>query len=269
MVSQQRQEHILKIAKKEGFVSIPQTAKALGVSVETVRRDINALCASNLLRKVHGGASPIKAPIRKDAPFARRVRQNQQAKIAICTEAARMIRDGDVVTMDSGATSVTLATCIRDVHNVSFVVNSIHIATTLIDKINAGEITGRVVFLGGELNPRNLATYSFVTMDEISRYRFDLAFISCSSLSADGVANATVAGSYVPYLMRRSSTCVLLADSDKVGKSSVYKYAELTDFDRIFIDNLLPCPEDIPKALEGTNTELSIIDCKVLPGISD
>ncbi|MBO5867610.1 MAG: DeoR family transcriptional regulator, partial [Oscillospiraceae bacterium] len=136
MIPMQRQELILKTARKEGFVSIPKTAKKLGVSVETVRRDINTLCADNQLRKVHGGAAPIKAPIRKDAPFAKRVRQNQQAKTAICTAAARMIRDGDVVAMDSGATSTTLATCIRDVHNVSFVVNSIHIASTLIDKIN-------------------------------------------------------------------------------------------------------------------------------------
>lgn len=264
MIPMQRQELILKTARKEGFVSIPKTAKKLGVSVETVRRDINTLCADNQLRKVHGGAAPIKAPIRKDAPFAKRVRQNQQAKTAICTAAARMIRDGDVVAMDSGATSTTLATCIRDVHNVSFVVNSIHIASTLIDKINAGEITGKVIFLGGELNPLNLATYSIVTLEEISKYHFDIAFISCSALSSDGVANTTVAGSYVPHLMRRSSSCILVADSDKIGKSSVYKFAELTDFDRIFIDNMIPCPEDIPKALEGTGTVLSVVDCDTI-----
>jgi DeoR/GlpR family transcriptional regulator of sugar metabolism len=264
MIRMQRQECILKIARKEGFVSIPQTAKKLGVSVETIRRDINALCADNQLRKVHGGAAPVKSPMRKDAPFAKRVRQNQQVKIAICTEAARLIRDGDVVTMDSGATCVTLASCIRDVHNVSFVVNSIHIATTLIEKIKAGEISGRVVFLGGELNVQSLATYSIVTLDEISKYHFDIAFISCSSLSADGAANTTVAGSYIPHLMRRSASCILIADSDKVGKSSVYKFAELTDFDRIFIDNQLPCPEDIHKALEGTGTVLSLVDCDTI-----
>ena len=264
MIRMQRQEYILKIARKDGFVSIPQTAKKLGVSVETVRRDINALCANNQLRKVYGGAAPIKAPIRKDAPFAKRVLQNQQAKIAICTAAARMIRDGDVVTMDSGATSVTLATCIRDVHNVSFVVNSIRIATTLLEKINAGEISGKVIILGGELSPRTLGTYSIVTLDEIAKYHFDIAFISCSALSADGVANTTVAGSYVPHLMRRASSCVLIADSDKIGKSSVYKFAELTDFDRVFIDNSAPCPEDIHKALEGTGTVLSVVDCDTI-----
>jgi len=261
MIRMQRQEYILKIARKEGFVSIPQTAKKLGVSVETVRRDINALCQSNQLRKIHGGAAPIKSPIRKDAPYAKRVRQNQQAKIAICTAAARMIRDGDVVTMDSGATCTILASCIRDVHDVSFIVNSLHIATTLLEKINTGEITGRVIILGGELNPKNLATYSIVTLDEIAKYHFDIAFFSCSSLSTDGVANTTVAGSYIPHLMRRASSCILIADSDKLGKSSIYKFAELTDFDRIFIDDLLPCPEDIHKALEGTNTALSVVEC--------
>lgn len=264
MIRQQRQELILKIARKDGFVSIPKTAKKLGVSVETVRRDINLLVQENLLRKVHGGAAPVKAPIRKDAPYVKRVQQNQQAKIAICTAAARMIRDGDVVTMDSGATCTILASCIRDVHNVSFVVNSIHIATTLVDKINAGEISGRVVMLGGELNPQSLGTYSIITLDEIDKYHFDIAFISCSSLSADGVANTTVAGSYVPHLMRRASSCILIADSDKAGKNSVYKFAELSDFDRIFVDDLLPCSEDIHKALEGTNTILSIIDCDTI-----
>ena len=264
MIRMQRQDLILKIARKEGFVSIPKTAKKLGVSVETIRRDINALCADNLLRKVHGGAAPVKAPIRKDAPYAKRVLQNQQAKIAICTAAARMIRDGDVVTMDSGATCAVLASCIRDVHNVSFVVNSIHIATTLVDKINAGEISGRVIILGGELSPQSLGTYSIVTLDEIDKYHFDIAIISCSSLCADGVANTTVAGSYIPHLMRRASSCILIADSEKVGKNSVYKFAELSDFDRIFIDNQHPCPEDIHKALDGTGTVLSVVDCSTI-----
>ena len=64
--------------------------------------------------------------------------------------------------------------------------------------------------------------------------------------------------------MRRASSCILIADSDKVGKNSVYKFAELSDFDRIFVDDLLPCSEDIHKALEGTNTTLSIIDCDTI-----
>ena len=52
MRSEERKQYIMKQAQENGFVSIPKTAASLGVSVETVRRDINTLCEKNQLKKV-------------------------------------------------------------------------------------------------------------------------------------------------------------------------------------------------------------------------
>ena len=82
MVSTQRKNYILKTAQAEGFVSIPKTAEKFGVSIETIRRDINQLCQLHQLKKVHGGAALVKTPVRKDPSLMTRMYQNQQGKIA-------------------------------------------------------------------------------------------------------------------------------------------------------------------------------------------
>ena len=59
MLTNARQKIIESIALRDGEVIISKVAKELDVSIETVRRDINAMCKKNLLTKVHGGAIPV------------------------------------------------------------------------------------------------------------------------------------------------------------------------------------------------------------------
>lgn len=258
----QRQTYLLEIAKKNGFVSIAKSAKHLGVSIETVRRDINVLCGKNLLKKVHGGAAPVKVAVRKDSQFMTRIHENQQAKMTIGMEAAKMIRSGDVVTMDSGATCYVLANCISGVRDVTFVINSLRIATVLMEKLNTGDITGDIIMLGGKLEPSNYCCGDNIALESLSHFHFDKVFVSCSSFSKDSVANSSSSSSIiVRRMMENSNSSILIADSDKLGKHSVYTFAKPTDFDRIIIDNKIPCPADFLDSLHGTDTQLTIVDC--------
>lgn len=262
MVSAQRKNYILRTAQAEGFVSIPKTAEKFGVSIETIRRDVNQLCALHQLKKVHGGAAPVKSPVRKDPRFMTRIRQNQQGKIAISEEAVKMIRNGDVVTMDGGATTTVLASCISGVQDVTFVVNSLPIAGILVEKIDVGEISGKVIIIGGELDIKTQSASDVLAATTIDKYHFDLAFISCSSLSATGVSNSSLSGALVRKLMDHASVSVLIADSDKIGKNSIYEFAKPTDFDRIILDDQVPCPVELEKALEESDTKLTIVHCE-------
>ena len=261
MRSEQRQKYILKKAQKDNFVSIPETAKILGVSIETVRRDINALCQKGEIKKVHGGAAPIKLPIRKDTGFMTRIHENQQAKLAICREAAKMVRDGDVVSMDGGATCYVLANCISGVRDVTFVVNSLHITTVLMDKLRTGEVTGKIILLGGELNPQSFSSDDVAAMEDLRNYHFHITFVSCTSLNKDSVANSTLSGIISRRMMEQSNVSVLITDSDKIGKNSIYTFAKPTDFDRIIIDDQQPCPADLKESLEKSDTQLTVVTC--------
>lgn len=261
MRRENRQDYILQTAQKNGFVAISAAAEHLQVSIETVRRDINVLCERNLLRKARGGAIPVKLTIRKDSRYLLRLRENHHEKIAIGTEAAKLIHDGDVVTMDGGATTTVLASCIYGVRDVTFVVNSLHIAATLLEKIVDGEITGRVFIIGGELDPQTQTAADVLAATTIDKYHFDLAFISCSSLSANSVSNSSISGALVRRFMDNATVRILVADSEKIGKSSVYEFAKPTEFDRIITDNAHPCPTDLLEVLQASDTELTIVSC--------
>ena len=69
--------------------------------------------------------------------------------------ASSMIRDGSVVAFDAGVSIQSVASCVSDVKNVTFVTNSISIASILLNKFHSGEISGRIIFIGGELDIQN------------------------------------------------------------------------------------------------------------------
>ena len=69
MKSIERQRFLMTKANKHNFVSIPDSARELKVSIETIRRDINILCEQKKLKKVHGGAVPLHAAVKKTRRF--------------------------------------------------------------------------------------------------------------------------------------------------------------------------------------------------------
>lgn len=259
MKSTERQRFLLTRANKFNFVSIPDSAKELKVSVETIRRDINILCEQKKLKKVHGGAVPIQAAVKKDPTYPQRFQHNPKGKTAVAIAAAALIHDGDVVTMDGGATTAVVAQHIRDVKNVTFVVNSLRIADILADKLESGEITGKLILIGGELLMPSRAAFDSYAAEQMAPFRFDIAFASASSVSASGVANTTLNGIYVRHLLQKAAVTVLVVDSEKLGGTSTYQFAMPTDFDHIIVDDLKPVPQDLLEMLEQSDTQLTVV----------
>lgn len=262
MKNAERQRFLLTKANKFNFVSIPDSARELQVSVETIRRDINILCDQKKLKKVHGGAVPVHAAVKKDPNYPLRFQRNPQGKAAVAAEAAKLIRDGDVVTMDGGATTAVVAQHVQNAKNVTFVVNSLHIADILAGKLSSGEITGRLIFIGGEIHLPELYASDTYALEQLDSFRFDIAFVSASSVSAAGIASTTLSGVFVRKLMKQAAMSVLVVDSDKLGGTSTYRFATPTDFDHIIVDNRKPIPQDLLELLEGADTQLNVVDCR-------
>lgn len=137
MRAEDRLEFILRTAVRDNFVSISETAAHLDVSIETIRRDINRLCRENRLKKVRSGACPVKPSIRRDADYMLRKSQNQQVKLAIGREAARMITDGKVVIFDCGVSIQQIAASVTGVQDVTFITNSVPTMSILLDKFSS------------------------------------------------------------------------------------------------------------------------------------
>lgn len=260
MKSTERQHFLMTKVKKANFISIPGAAEELGVSVETIRRDINILCAQNQLRKVHGGAVPVKTALHKDALFSQRLKQYQGRKLAVVNEASKYIRDGDVVALDGGATTVQLAEVLEDKHNVTFIISSLPIAEILTKKLREGTLTGRLIFIGGEIDLNSLYANDLYALDSLDKFHFDIAFLSCTSLSANSVCNSSLS-LYSTHLVNRATTAVLILDSSKLGNTSTYEFAKATDFAHIVVDDQVPVPQDLLQLLENSDTKLTIVHC--------
>lgn len=260
MRSEERHKLIMETAIRDGFVSISKMSGLLGVSIETIRRDINVLCNENKLRKVRGGASPVKLALRRDADYLLRKNNNQHVKMTIGMEAAKLITDGKIVIFDCGVSIQNVAECVSGVRDVTFITNSVPTMSILLDKFAAGDITGRVIMVGGEMDTQNRFSKGAAVTDTIDKYCADIAFISCTALSAENVSSYSLDECYFSsHVMSRTAVSVLIAESEKLGKNSVYSFAKITDFDRIITDDKYEMPSSTLKILEDSDTQLTIV----------
>lgn len=72
---EERRRVILDTVEREGKALATELAARLGISEDTVRRDLRELDSAGLLRRVHGGAlrraageAPLQQRIERDAP---------------------------------------------------------------------------------------------------------------------------------------------------------------------------------------------------------
>src|SRR5215469_5255651 len=100
MLKEERHQAILELLRREGKVLVVDLMARLNVSEDTIRRDLNDLTEIGLLQRVHGGALP-RGP---ELPFEQRLRETDATKRAMAESAARLIRDRQVVLLDSGTT---------------------------------------------------------------------------------------------------------------------------------------------------------------------
>src|SRR4051812_9814652 len=106
MLTKHRKQEILSILKRNGQVIAKDVSLTMGVSEDTIRRDLRDLAQKGLLQRVHGGALPASAAM---ADFASRELLIHDGKTAIGRAAAAMILPGQVVILDGGTTTRQVA----------------------------------------------------------------------------------------------------------------------------------------------------------------
>src|SRR5918999_537349 len=97
-----RHHEVMRLLEDAGRVSVPELAERFGVSVVTIRKDLERLERLRLLRRVRGGAVPAPSP--DEGAFELRLNVHVAEKTAIAKEAARMVRDGDAIAVDGSTT---------------------------------------------------------------------------------------------------------------------------------------------------------------------
>jgi DeoR family glycerol-3-phosphate regulon repressor len=173
-----RHLEILELAKRNGFLSTEELSRLLKVTVQTIRRDINALCEKRLLRRYHGGAGLPSST--ENVAYSTRQVLNHEAKIRIAKMVADFIPNNVSLFINIGTTTEEVAKALRGHRKLRVITNNLNVAGLL-----CGNAEFEVIVAGGVVRgDRGVIGES--TIDFVRQFKVDYGIIGISGIDEDG-----------------------------------------------------------------------------------
>ncbi|WP_414147789.1 DeoR/GlpR family DNA-binding transcription regulator [Erwinia sp. BNK-24-b] len=237
MLQETRLHRIRALLSTLGHVSTERIIKELGISRETARRDIIELEASGAARRVHGGLMAMDAE--PEPPLTVRSAVRAREKRAIARAATRLLKARQTLFIDAGSTTTMLAEELRTMSGLTIITNSLNAALTLSAADEGEKLNNDIILLGGSMLAGAQETRGELTVEEIHRYRAEVAM-----LSPTGIDSRQGASSFHPHeaaiaraMVRQASQSILLADHSKLGLASRVSYASVQQIATLVTDS--------------------------------
>lgn len=226
-----RQARIVDLARRDGSVAVEALAEALGVSAQTIRKDLSALERRALLTRVHGGAVPTSGTDNLD--YAARREIAVAAKAAIGAAAAGLVGEGASLFINIGTTTEAIARHLVDRRKLMVITNNLNVVDILAARPGIA-----VIAAGGRVRPADRAVVGAIAMDFIRGFKVDVALIGASGIDADGAfLDYDVDEVRVSQTIIRNARQVILAvDASKFERPAPVRIGDLSDIDWLVID---------------------------------
>ncbi|MFC4279085.1 DeoR/GlpR family DNA-binding transcription regulator [Achromobacter aloeverae] len=223
MWQEDRYRRIRNIVATLHSVTTDRIVEELGVSRETVRRDLIELEAQGALRRTHGGVVSLDPA--SAAAGARGAAGRHERLIA--RAAAARVQPGQTVFIEAGEMALYVADALAAIEDLLIVTNAFVVALRLRAATREGGAQARrVLVLGGELAPHADATQGEHTVAQIHRFRADAALLCPVGLDArHGAAHDDLASAEVARAMAGNARQVLvMADDTRLGATARVSY---------------------------------------------
>jgi DeoR family glycerol-3-phosphate regulon repressor len=224
--------NMLQIEKSCGVIDL---ANELGVSDETIRRDIKQMARTGAVEKIHGGVMLPHASL--EPPFLRRLEQHRHEKQRIARLAAEIIQDGETLLIDNGSTSCYIAKELNAHRNLTVVTNSTEVARDLCARNN-----NRVFMAGGEIRADDSAAYGPTAVSFAQQFATERAILSIGSVHGQlgcldyDLSEAEFKRAVIPH----AKSIVMVADHSKFDRPGVVKVCDFDIVDLLLTDRLPP-----------------------------
>lgn len=233
MYAEERQQRILQQAREHGRVEVAGLTTLLGVTSETVRRDLTALERHGLLRRVHGGAIPLER-LGFEPGIAARDAVLTAEKERIAKAALEELPAEGSILLDAGTTTARLADALPSDRELTVVTNSLPIAMKLSTRPNL-----TMLFLGGRVRGRTLAAVDVWATRALEDTFVDVAFIGTNGFSVErGLTTPDSTEAAVKAAMIGSARrAIVLADHTKFGNDNLIRFGSLEDVELLITDS--------------------------------
>lgn len=244
-----RLPEILEIARHEGRVTVEDLAERLGVTAQTIRRDLADLDEAGKLERVHGGAILRSGIV--NIGYQDRAALNAVEKAAIARACAAEIPPGASVFLAIGTTTEALARELRRHAGLMVVTNNLNVANILADNPQC-----QVIVTGGSLRRADGGLTGTLTESAIRQFKVDIAIIGCSALDQDGdmldydVHEVGVSRA----LIAQARHAWLVCDHSKLTRTAPARIESLSVLDAVFVDR--PLPAGLAGLCEGWATRV-------------
>ncbi|EGQ8195798.1 MULTISPECIES: DeoR/GlpR family DNA-binding transcription regulator [Vibrio harveyi group] len=234
MFAEERHLLILEAIEQFGKVTVDDLASQFSVTKATIRNDLKKLEAKELLDRTYGGAMS-KSKIQVEVNSDSRSDTNKVDKIRIGKKCAALIQHNQVVLLDTGTTTVHIASALKDKKNLTVITNDFEIAKILelFDGI-------KLYFLGGFVKNQYHCTYHDYYDAVLKTLNVDIAFIGVNAINSQGAFAADISLGKTKRLMCEQATRVVVCcDGDKFNKKSLSCFVDLKGINSI-VTNQLP-----------------------------
>lgn len=237
-----RQEAILDILKKQGYVPVKYLVDVLNYSNATINRDLNILKEKGLIKRTYGGVS--LSGKGKYPSITMRQHLMQKEKRLICKAAAEQVCDGDVIFIDGSTTAQFMAPYLIQHKDITVLTNNISITEYLSDH------GVRVICLGGQVLEPPCMLCSSETVEFASRFIANKMFFSTGRFTADGKLDSCAYDLLRRTMMVHSDKVYYLADHNKISSLFRKIFCDFSRVDTVISD--YDFPEETKKMFPDT-----------------
>ena len=250
MYAAERQQQILAVARAAGRVEVVALAEDLGVTAETVRRDLTVLERRGSLRRVHGGAIPVER-LSLEPDLGTRVGHLADVKRRIAARALEELPANGTVLLDGGSTTQALVELLPPDIDLTIVTNSIPAAAALAHRPG---IT--LYVLGGRVRGITAASVGAWATDPLTSICADVAFLGTNGFSvARGMTTPDQSEAMAKRAMCRAARrTIVVTDSTKAGVDHFHRFARPEEVDLLVTDTQLD--DETAEQLDAAGTDV-------------
>jgi len=249
-----RQIRLLEMVRTQGSVSVEQLADKLGVTLQTVRRDVQRLAETGLLARFHGGVRAPGATLENMA-YAQRESLHAEGKARIARAVASQVPNGCSLILNIGTTIEAVAKALLHHKRLRVITNNLNVAAILCSNPDC-----EVIVAGGVVRPRDRGIVGEAAVDFIRQFKVDIAVIGISGIEVDGslrdfdYREVKVAQTIV----KQAREVWLTADGSKFNRPAMVEMASLSQIDRLFTDQAPPEPFPALLAEAGVSCDIAL-----------
>jgi DeoR/GlpR family transcriptional regulator of sugar metabolism len=230
MLAAERREFLLTRLRADGKLVAKEVATELGLSEDSIRRDLREMAAAGLCQKVYGGAVPASPAL---ADYATRTSVEPASKDAVAARAAALIRPGAVVILDGGTTTLAVTRALPADLDCTVVTHSPTIAVALLSHPGVD-----VVLLGGRLFKHSAVTCGAAAAEAAAGVTADLFLLGVTGVHPiHGLTTGDVDEAAMKRaLAGRAAETYVLASVEKLGAASPFAVVPMADVAGIITD---------------------------------